>query len=358
MSQLFSPLTIKDITLKNRIVVSPMCQYSSVDGFANDWHLVHLGSRATGGAALVIQEATAVLPEGRITYADMGLWKDEQIAKLQQIVTFIEGQGAVAGIQLAHAGRKASCEIPWKGGKQITSGENSWQPVAPSPIPFYDTDAPPKELTKEYIQTVIAGFAAAAQRALTAGYKVVEIHAAHGYLINEFLSPLSNKRTDEYGGSFENRTRLLLEVTEAIQNVWPAGYPLFVRISASDWADGGWTIEDSVRLAAILKDKNVDLIDASSGGNAPHVKIPVGPGYQVPFAARIKKETGIRTGAVGMITGAAQAEEILAGGQADLVIIARELLRDPYFPLHAALELGDDIHWPEQYARAKPVSAK
>jgi 2,4-dienoyl-CoA reductase-like NADH-dependent reductase (Old Yellow Enzyme family) len=358
MSQLFSPLTIKDITLKNRVVVSPMCQYSSVNGFANDWHLVHLGSRAVGGAALVIQEATAVLPEGRITYADMGLWKDEHIAKLQQIVAFIEQQGAVAGIQLAHAGRKASCEVPWKGGKQIQSGEHSWQPVAPSPLPFYETDTTPKEVSKEDIQTIIAGFKAAAQRALTAGYKVVEIHAAHGYLINEFCSPLSNKRTDEYGGSFENRIRLLLEVTEAIQTVWPSGYPLFVRISASDWVEGGWTIEDSVQLATILKNKNVDLADASSGGISPLAKIPVGPGYQVPFAARIKKETGILTGAVGMITGATQAEEILTSGQADLIIIARELLRDPYFPFHAALELGDDISWPDQYARAKPVGAK
>lgn len=358
MQQLFSPLTIKNITFKNRIVVSPMCQYSSVDGFAGDWHLVHLGSRAVGGAALVIQEATAVSPEGRITYADMGLWKDEQVPKLQQIVAFLEQQGAVAGIQLAHAGRKASCEVPWKGGKQIRSGEHSWQPVAPSPLPFYETDRSPKELSKEEIQQVIAGFKAAARRVLAAGYKVIEIHAAHGYLINEFLSPLSNKRTDEYGNSFHNRARLLVEIIEAVQQSWPAQYPLFVRISASDWTEGGWTIEDSVQLATILKNKGVDLIDASSGGIVPHVKIPVEMGYQVPFAERIKKETGILTGAVGMITTAIQAAEIITSGKADLVLMARELLRDPYFPLHAAHELGEDIPWPVQYTRAKPVTGK
>jgi 2,4-dienoyl-CoA reductase-like NADH-dependent reductase (Old Yellow Enzyme family) len=356
MQHLFSPLTIKNITFKNRIVVSPMCQYSSVDGFANDWHLVHLGSRAVGGASLIIQEATAVSPEGRITYADMGLWKDEHIPKLQQIVAFIEQQGAVAGIQLAHAGRKASCEVPWKGGKQIQSGEHSWQPVAPSPIPFYDTDRPPNELSPEDIRKIVNDFKAAAQRALAAGYKVIEIHAAHGYLVNEFLSPLSNKRTDEYGGEFQNRIRLLLEITDAIRSVWPEDYPLFVRISASDWAEGGWTIDDSVQLSAVLKTKGIDLVDASSGGLAPYVKIAAGPGYQVPFAERIKKESGILTGAVGMITAADQAEEIIACGKADLVIMARELLRDPYFALHAAQHLGADIDWPVQYTRAKPVT--
>ncbi|MET0391965.1 MAG: NADPH dehydrogenase NamA [Chitinophagaceae bacterium] len=358
MSLLFSPLTIKDITFRNRIVVSPMCQYSSADGFANDWHLVHLGSRATGGAALVIQEATAVLPEGRISYADMGLWKDEQVTKLQQIVAFIEQQGAIAGIQLAHAGRKASTDTPWNGGKQIASGEHSWQTVSASPIPFYETDRAPEALDQQGIDNVIAAFKAAAQRALTAGYKVVEIHAAHGYLINQFLSPLTNQRTDAYGGSFENRTRLLLQITEAIQTVWPAGYPLFVRISASDWAEGGWTIDDSVRLAVVLKEKGVDLIDASSGGVVTGAKMTIGPGYQVPFAERIKKESGILTGAVGLITEAEQAEAILANGQADLIFIARELLRDPYFALHAAHELEADIAWPKQYARAKPVAVK
>jgi 2,4-dienoyl-CoA reductase-like NADH-dependent reductase (Old Yellow Enzyme family) len=286
----------------------------------------------------------------------MGLWKDEQIPKLQQIVAFIEQQGAVAGIQLAHAGRKASCELPWKGGRQIQSGEHSWQPVAPSPIPFYETDRAPKALNAAEIKQVIAGFKAAAGRALTAGYKVIEIHAAHGYLINEFLSPLSNQRTDEYGGSLSNRARLLVEIIESVQQLWPADYPLFVRISASDWAAGGWTIEDSVQLSAILKDKGVDLVDASSGGIIPHVKIPLEMGYQVPFAARIKKETGILTGAVGMITSAVQAEEIIASGKANLVLMARELLRDPYFPLHAAHELGEDIAWPVQYARAKPAT--
>lgn len=353
MSLLFSPITIKSLELKNRVVVSPMCQYSSEDGFANDWHLVHLGSRAVGGAALVIQEATAVSPEGRISYGDMGIWKDEHIAKLKQIVAFIDQQGAVAGIQLAHAGRKASTEKPWKGGKQIASGEHHWQTVAPSAIPFYEKDAAPTELSKEEIGKIVKDFGMAAKRALAAGYRVVEIHGAHGYLVNEFLSPLSNLRKDEYGGQFENRSRFLLEILEEVQKFWPSDLPIFVRISATDWAEGGWTIEDSVRLAAVLKERGVDLIDASSGGMVPHVKIAAGPGYQVPFSERIRKETGILTGAVGMITEARQAEDILQRGQADLIIMARELLRDPYFPLHAARELGEKIDWPVQYDRAK-----
>lgn len=353
MSLLFSPLTIKSITLKNRLVVSPMCQYSCTDGFANDWHLVHLGSRAVGGAALIIQEATAVTAAGRITYGDMGIWKDEHIEPLQRITSFIHANGAVAGIQLAHAGRKASCELPWLGGAQIKEGDHHWQTAAPSAIPFYETDLPPHELTTTEIAETVNAFKTAAARALQAGFKVIEIHAAHGYLINEFLSPLSNHRTDDYGGSFDNRVRFLLEVIDAIQLVWPATLPLFVRISASDWMEGGWTIDDSVQLAGILKTKNIDLVDASSGGISAAAKIPAGPNYQVPFAEAIKKQTGILSGAVGIITTAEQAEEILQQQQADLIIIAREFLRDPYFPFHAAKALGEDIAWPDQYLRAK-----
>jgi 2,4-dienoyl-CoA reductase-like NADH-dependent reductase (Old Yellow Enzyme family) len=353
MSILLSPLKIKDITLRNRIVVSPMCQYSSNDGFANDWHLVHLGSRAVGGAALIIQEASAVSPEGRITYADMGIWKDEHIAKLRQITSFIHANGAVAGIQLAHAGRKASCEKPWLGGHQIKSGENHWQTVAPSSIPFHEGDMMPRALTATEINNLANDFKHAAERALRAGFKLIEIHAAHGYLINQFLSPLSNTRTDEYGGSFENRIRFLLQIVEAIQAVWPQTLPLFVRISASDWMEGGWTIDNSIQLARILKEKGVDAIDASSGGAVPYAKITAGPGYQVPFAEAIKKQTGILTAAVGIIVNAKQAETILEQQQADLIMMAREHLRDPYFALHAAKELGETVNWPSQYERAK-----
>jgi len=355
MAKLFSPLTIKSVTLKNRIVVSPMCEYSSVDGFANEWHLVHLGSRAVGGAGLIITEATAVSPEGRISPDDLGIWKNAHLDKLKSIVSFIHKQGSVAGIQLAHAGRKASFTAPWKGAEQLKPGNGGWQTIAPSALPFNEGNTIPEALTAEGILQVIDDFRAAAQRALSAGFKLVEIHAAHGYLINQFLSPLSNQRTDGYGGSFENRIKLLLEIIEAIQSVWPAQLPLFVRISATDWHPGGWNEQDSVRLGIILKEKGVDLIDCSSGGNAAGVKIPVGPGYQVCFSAQVKKETGILTGAVGMITSAEQAETILVKEEADLVIMAREMLRDPYFPLHAALELGVDIQWPNQYLRAKPV---
>lgn len=354
MSRLFSPLTIKEVTFKNRITVSPMCQYSSIDGFANDWHLVHLGSRAVGGAALVIQEATAVSPEGRISPGDMGLYLDEHIPKLQDITAFIQAQGAVAGIQLAHAGRKASHQVPWKGGRQIPlNSPEGWLTVAPQAVPFATGEEAPVELDSAAIQKVVDDFKQAAQRARQAGYKVVEIHAAHGYLIHEFLSPLSNQRADDYGGSFDNRARLLLEIIAAVQTVWPETLPLFVRISASDWAPGGWDDQDSVHLAVILKTKGVDLIDCSSGGLLPGVQIPVGPGYQVPFAEKIKKETGILTGAVGLITDVRQAESILEREQADLIFLARAALRDPYFPLHAAKQLGDDVMWPVQYERAK-----
>ncbi|MCG2617208.1 NADH:flavin oxidoreductase/NADH oxidase [Terrimonas sp. NA20] len=338
MSILFSPLSIKDITFRNRIVVSPMCQYSSRDGFANDWHLVHLGSRAAGGAGLVIQEATAVSPEGRISYADLGIWSDEHIAQLKRITSFIHEQGAVAGIQLAHAGRKASTERPCIGNNQIKEGENSWQPVAPSPIPFREGDITPAPLSQEEIRELIHQFKKAAARSLEAGYKVIEIHAAHGYLIHQFLSPLSNSREDQYGGSFENRTRFLLEIIDEVKTVWPANLPLFVRISATDWAEkGGWDPGQSVQLSMILKARGVDLIDCSTAGMLPRVSIPVGPGYQVQFAELIKKEAGVLTGAVGLITEARQAEEILQKGQADLILLARQLLRDPYFPLHAVM---------------------
>jgi len=354
MAQLFSPFSIKDVQFRNRIVVSPMCEYSSVDGFANDWHLVHLGSRAVGGAGLIITEATAVSPEGRISPDDLGLWKNAHIEKLKNIVTFIHQHGAVAGVQLAHAGRKASHAAPWKGAHQLKKGDGGWQTVAPSAIPFNPEEEAPEALTTEGIQKVVADFKAAAERAQKIGFKVIEIHGAHGYLVHEFLSPLSNQRTDEYGGFFDNRTRLLLEIVAAIQTVWPANLPLLVRLSCTDWAEGGWNEHDTVKLAGILKDKGVDLIDCSTGGLTPGIKIPLVPGYQVPFAEIVKKEAGISTGAVGLITTARQAEEILAQGKADLVIMARELLRDPYFPLHAARELGADIAWPPQYERAKP----
>lgn len=358
MSLLFSPLRIKGIVLKNRIVVSPMCQYSSVDGFANDWHLVHLGSRAVGGAALILSEATAVSPEGRISPDDQGIWKDEHMEKLQQITTFIHQQQAYAGIQLAHAGRKASTTAPWKGMTQIRASEGGWRTVAPSAVAYRDADELPEALDEIGIQKVIDDFKKAAGRAVAAGYDVIELHAAHGYLLHQFLSPLSNKREDEYGGSFGNRIRLLLEVTEAVQSQMNAGMPLFVRISATDWANGGWDLDQSVRLAGILKDKGADLIDVSSGALVTGVRIPIEPGYQVPLAERIKKETGILTGAVGLITGAQQAEDVLQKGKADVVLMARELLRDPYFPLHAAVQLGEEPTYLPQYERAKPSVKK
>ncbi|MCW3078913.1 NADPH dehydrogenase NamA [Segetibacter sp.] len=353
MAKLFEPLRIKGVEFKNRIVVSPMCEYSSVDGFSNDWHLVHLGSRAVGGAGLVLTEATAVSPEGRITPDDLGIWKDEHIEGLKRITTFIEAHGSFAGIQLAHAGRKASHNSPWKGDRMLPFEEGGWETVAPSAIAFRNTERNPTALDKGGIEKVVDDFRTAANRALEAGFKVVEIHAAHGYLLHEFFSPLSNQRTDEYGGSLENRTRILLEIVDAINEVWPKHLPLFVRISASDWTEGGWTIEESVELTKILQTKGVDLIDCSSGGNIPHAKITAGPGYQVQFAEAIKKETGILTGAVGIITTPEQAEDIVASGKADVVIMARQLLRDPYFALHAAKALGVDVSWPVQYERAK-----
>lgn len=353
---LFSPLSIRDITFSNRIAVSPMCQYSCKDGFANDWHFVHLGTRAVGRAALVIAEASAVEPRGRISPADLGIWKDDHTAPLARIAAFIKSQGAVAGIQLAHAGRKASTHVPWeKGGSFLPESEGGWRTVAPSPIPFRENDTPPIELPIPEIGRIVDAFAAAARRALDAGFQLIEIHGAHGYLINEFLSPLSNQRRDDYGGSFENRIRFTLEVTESVRGVWPDALPLFLRISASDWVEGGWTIDDSVELARRLQPLGVDLVDCSSGGVVPYAKIEVGPGYQVPFAERIRCNTGVLTGAVGMITEPQQADSIIRNGKADMVLIARQFLRDPYFPLHAAAELGAELAPPVQYARAFPA---
>lgn len=330
-----------------------MCEYSSIDGFANDWHLVHLGSRAVGGAGLVLTEATAVSPEGRITADDLGIWMDDHIEFLKRITDFLHAHGAVPGIQLAHAGRKASHLSPWKGGTALEISEGGWETFAPSAVPFKDGEPLPKEMSKNDIKKVVHDFEAAAKRALRAGFRIIEIHAAHGYLINEFLSPISNKRTDEYGGSFENRVRILAEIVEAVRKIITDELPLFVRISATDWVEGGWDIEDSIKLSAILKENSVDLIDCSSGGNSPHQVIPVKPMYQVPFSERIKKEASILTGAVGLITAAKEAEQILKEEKADLIILARQFLRDPYFPLHAAKELGLDIDWPVQYERAK-----
>lgn len=353
MANLFSPLKIRSIELKNRIVVSPMCQYSSTDGFANDWHLVHLGSRAVGGAALVITEAAVVSPEGRISPGDLGIWSDEHIPFLKRITTFIEEQGSIAGMQLAHAGRKASHTTPWQGGKALTEKENGWQPVAPSALAFSEGEPVPSALSIEEINKIKTDFKNAASRALKAGFKVIELHGAHGYLVNEFLSPHSNKRTDKYGGSFENRILFLLELIEAVRETWPETLPLFVRISATEWVEGAWSDSDSIRLAEILKTKSVDLIDCSTGGNIPHIKIPLTPMYQTPFAESIKKQTGILTGAVGLITTAQEANHIIESNKADVVLLARELLRDPYFPLRAAHELHQEITWPKQYERAK-----
>jgi 2,4-dienoyl-CoA reductase-like NADH-dependent reductase (Old Yellow Enzyme family) len=355
-SHLFSPFQLAAVTFSNRVFVSPMCQYSSEDGFSNDWHLVHLGSRAVGGAGLVMTEAAAVLPEGRITPQDLGLWKDDHIAGLKRIVEFLHGQGVRAGVQLAHAGRKASMARPWAAEQRcLTPSEGGWQNVmAPSVVPFAENFAPPVELDLAGIQNITKAFVRATVRALDAGFDLVELHAAHGYLLHEFLSPLSNRRTDQYGGSFENRIRLVVEVVDAVHAVLPSELPLLVRISATDWAEGGWDIDQSVALAKVFKEHSVDLVDVSSGGMTPAAVMPIGPGYQTGFAERIRREAQIPTGAVGMITGADQAEHILRTGQADVVLLARELLRDPYWPVHAASQLGDATSWPSQYLRAAP----
>jgi 2,4-dienoyl-CoA reductase-like NADH-dependent reductase (Old Yellow Enzyme family) len=359
MTHLFDPLAIRNITFANRVFVSPMCQYSSTDGYASDWHFVHLGSRAVGGAGLVLTEATAVLPEGRISPQDLGIWMDDHIEPLARVVRFIHEQGSVAGIQLAHAGRKASTYAPWAGDGTAPESEGGWNNVvAPSALPFADSYPMPRALSIDGIKNIVSAFAAAARRACEAGFRVIELHAAHGYLIQEFLSPLSNQRTDAYGGSFENRTRVLREIVAAVRGSWPEGAPLFVRISATDWIEGGWDIQQSVELASQLKELGADLIDCSSGGNVPHAKIPVGAGYQTPFAEQIRREANILTGAVGMITSPVQAEHILGTGQADAVIIARGLLRDPYWPLRAARELGQATSWPVQYLRAAPEASQ
>ena len=349
---LLQPIQIGGLSLRNRIVVSPMCEYSAEDGVPNDWHLVHLGSRAVGGAGLVFTEATAVSPEGRISPADTGIWNDAQTQAWKRIVAFMQGQGAKTGIQLAHAGRKASTAAPWLGGKPLDTARGGWTPVGPSAIPFDQGHPVPVALDEAGIAKVIADFRAAARRVRDAGFDVIELHAAHGYLVHEFLSPLSNSRTDRYGGSLENRARLLREIIAAVREEWPAPLPLWVRVSATDWTEGGWDIEECVQLARWLRGDGIDLVDCSTGGNVAHARIPVEPGYQVPFAARIRREAGIATGAVGMITDARQAEAILEGGEADVIIMAREFLRDPYFPRRAAQELGEKIEPPKQYLRA------
>jgi 2,4-dienoyl-CoA reductase-like NADH-dependent reductase (Old Yellow Enzyme family) len=350
---LLSPLTIRDVTFRNRIVMSPMCQYCAREGFANEWHFVHLGSRAAGGVALVMVEATAVTAEGRITAGDLGIWQDEHIEALARIAGFVHSQGAVAGIQLAHAGRKASCDLPWKGGAGLkTPEQGGWPVVAPSPVPFAETSPVPVPLNEAGIEGVITAFEAGARRALTAGFKLIEIHAAHGYLLHEFLSPISNYRNDQYGGSLENRMRLLLRVAERLRGVIPEELPLFVRISATDWVEGGWDIEQSVELARQLKSLGVDLIDVSSGGMVPYARIPMAKGYQVPFARRIREGADIRTGAVGLITDPYHADEIVTGGDANMVFIAREMLREPYWALKAQQALGEEPAWPLQYGYA------
>ena len=355
MSVLFSPFALRSITLRNRIVVSPMCQYSSEDGFSNDWHFVHLGAFAVGGAALVLTEATAVTPEGRISPQDLGIWDDAHIDGLRKINDFVHAHGATSGIQLAHAGRKASTKRPWDGSGMVAVSEGGWSDVvAPSDVAFSETYPQPHALTEDGIVRVVHAFRDAATRSLAAGFQVIELHAAHGYLLHQIISPLANRRTDRYGGSFKNRTRLVREVVAAVREVWPEQSPLLLRLSATDWAEGGWTADESVQLAALLRGDGVDLIDTSSGGMVPNAKIPIGPGYQVPFARRIRHEAKMPTGAVGLITDAVQAESIVADGDADVVLFARELLRNPRWPLAAAHRLGATISWPAQYDRARP----
>ena len=351
---LFSPFQLRSVSFPNRIGVSPMCEYSSHDGFAADWHLVHLGARAQGGAGLVILEAYAVTPEGRISSADLGIWKDEHIPNLQRIAAFIHSQGARAGIQLAHAGRKGSMSAPFTGERLLQPSEGGWQPVAPSALAFSPAYAVPQALDQPGIDAVVEAFRLAAHRAFKAGFDLVEIHAAHGYLLHQFLSPLANKRADAYGGSFENRTRLALQVVDAVRAAWPAHLPVLVRISATDWAERGWNVDESVQLARLFREHGVDLVDCSSGGMVPNPQIPLGPGYQVEFAARIRSEAKIPTAAVGLITEPVQANDVVAQGHADLVFLAREFLRDPYWPVHAAAALGDSASWPVQYIRAAP----
>jgi len=350
---LFSPLCLRELEFKNRIFVSPMCQYSCIDGMPTDWHLVHLGSRAVGGAGLVMVEATAVVPEGRISPNDTGIWSDGHVAAFQRIAAFISAQGSVPGLQIAHAGRKASTDRPWQGGTPLKPGNGGWQPLAPSAIPFAADFNAPRELSPDEIGGLVERFAEAAKRALTAGFKVIEIHMAHGYLLHSFLSPLSNLRTDEFGADFEGRARFPLQVAKAVRDAWPASLPVFVRISATDWVEGGWDLSQSVRYCHKLREIGIDMIDCSSGGLAADAKIPVAPGFQVPFAAAIRREVKIPTAAVGLITNPQQAEQTLVCGDADAIFLARQMLRDPYWPLHAAQALGEDVPWPDPYARAK-----
>jgi 2,4-dienoyl-CoA reductase-like NADH-dependent reductase (Old Yellow Enzyme family) len=352
MSQLFEPLTLRGTTFRNRVWVAAMCQYSSTDGLPDDWHLVHLGGLARGGAGLVLTEATAVTPEGRISSWDAGIWNDDQVAAYQRITAFIRSQGAVPGIQLAHAGRKASTQRPWDRGGSVAVEDGGWETLAPSAVAF-DQYVTPREMKVSDIDAAVRAFADAATRADAAGFEVVELHAAHGYLLHEFLSPLSNQRSDSYGGDFTGRTRFVLEVTEAVRDAWPADKPLFVRFSATDWVDGGWTPEETVELSKLVGVLGVDLVDVSSGGLDPRQQVPVGPGYQVPLARQVRDGSGLPVAAVGLITEPLQAEQVLADGSADAVLLARALLRDPHWPLRAAAELGDDLEWPVQYARAK-----
>lgn len=353
MSILFSKFRLRKVEFRNRIFQSPMCQYSSTDGLPNNWHLVHLGSRAVGGAALIMAEATSVSPAGRISPGDTGIWSAKHADEFNRITGFIEQQNAVPGIQIAHAGRKASTDLPWRGGRPLTPENGCWQPLAPSPIPFDSDSAVPYELTKEDLEQIISQYADSTRYSLRAGFKVLEIHMAHGYLLHEFLSPVSNHRSDEYGGTFANRIRFPLRIADAVRRLWPDDLPLFVRLSCTDWLEGGWDIEQSIEFSRKLKDSGVDLIDCSSGGISPSAIMPLEPGFQVPFAEKIRQSVGIATGAVGLITDPLQAEQIVKSGQADVVFLARELLRNPYWPLHAAKTLGMDISWPSQYWRAK-----
>lgn len=353
MSKLFSPLKLRQIEFKNRIFVSPMCQYSSKEGLPNEWHMVHLGARAVGGAALVITEATAVSPEGRISPWDTGIWSDQHGRAFKPIAAFIKAQGAIPGIQLGHSGRKASTEAPWRGRKVVSENEGGWKPVAPSSLPFDSRSPVPRELTTAEVEDLVSKFAEAARVSLQAGFETLEIHMAHGYLFHQFLSPLTNQRRDRYGGSLENRLRFPLETAEAVRKIWPDSFPLFVRISCTDWVENGWDLVQSTELCRQLKKIAVDLIDCSSGGLVPEAPIPAAPGFQTPFSAAIRAQVEIPTGAVGLITEPVQAEQIISTGQADAVLLARQFLRDPYWPLHAARTLGVDIPWPQQYERAK-----